>query len=50
MFNVYAHSFLEATRFTPNTRPDPRTQRFLGSQSAMPRRLNRFRLRWFNLG
>jgi hypothetical protein len=50
MFNLYAQSFLEATRFTPNTRPDPRTQRFLCSQSAKPRLLNRLRLRWFNLG
>jgi len=26
MFNIYAQSFLEATRFTPNTRPGPQTQ------------------------
>ncbi|GGB41837.1 hypothetical protein GCM10011316_12250 [Roseibium aquae] len=29
MFDVYAHSFLEATRFTANTRPDPKTQTHL---------------------
>jgi hypothetical protein len=26
MFDVYARSFFEATRFTPNTRPGPRVQ------------------------
>lgn len=26
MFDIYARSFLEATRFTPITRPGPRTQ------------------------
>ncbi|MGS4988415.1 hypothetical protein ACVDG9_10655 [Roseibium sp. RP-7] len=34
MFDIYARSFLEATRFSSNTRPDPRTQRHLDAQSA----------------
>ncbi|MEP3047504.1 MAG: hypothetical protein ABJL55_11220 [Roseibium sp.] len=29
MLNVYAQSFLEASRFSPNTRPDLRTQTLL---------------------
>ncbi len=32
MFDIYARSFLEATRFSSNTRPDPRTQRHLDAQ------------------
>jgi len=30
MYDVYARSFLEATRFTQNTRPAPRTEQQLG--------------------
>lgn len=29
MLNIYARSFLEASRFSPNTRPDLRTQNLL---------------------
>lgn len=34
MFNVYARSFFEATRFTQNTRPDPATQQHQDQQTA----------------
>ncbi len=50
MFNVYALSFLEATRFTANTRPDPRTQRLLEAQSTKRWRNRLHLLRWVNLG
>ena len=42
MFDIYAKSFFEATRFTPNTRPDPRTQRHLDEQAAKRERHARF--------
>ncbi|MHA7773072.1 hypothetical protein [Roseibium sp. M-1] len=34
MLEKYAHRFLEATRFTANTRPDPHTQRHLDDATA----------------
>lgn len=33
MLDIYAKSFLVASRFTANTRPDPQTQRHLDRQS-----------------
>lgn len=50
MFNIYAHSFLEATRFTPNTRPGPHTQKVLEAQSTKRWRNRLHLLRWVNLG
>lgn len=34
MLNIYAHSFLEASRFSANTRPDPLTQAELEKSAA----------------
>lgn len=42
MLNVYAKSFLEATRFTSHTQVDPRTQRHLDETTA-----RRVRHAWF---
>jgi len=38
MFDVYARSFLEATRFTQNTRPAPHTQRNFEHRQRKPGR------------
>ena len=40
MFDIYARSFLEASRFTPHTRPDPHTQTKL--DAAAERRQRHF--------
>ncbi|MBO6511543.1 MAG: hypothetical protein JJ866_05075 [Roseibium sp.] len=40
MLNIYAQSFLEASRFTPHTRPAPATEVELE---------NRSRRRWFRI-
>jgi hypothetical protein len=45
MLNIYARSFLEASRFTANTRPAPSTQQHLDRQSAQRKQHTRLWLR-----
>lgn len=48
MFDIYARSFQEATRFSPYTRPDPRTLRVIDTETA--KRKPRQRFWWHFLG
>ncbi|GAA0782139.1 hypothetical protein [Roseibium denhamense] len=41
MLDIYARSFLEASRFTPSTRIDPRTQRHLDKDAEKRERHTR---------
>jgi len=44
MLEIYARSFLEASRFSSNTRPHPHTQRHLDAETA--KRERHARLWW----
>jgi hypothetical protein len=46
MFEIYAHSYLEASRFTPNTRPGPHVQQHLDRSTAPRRHVRGWRLRF----
>jgi|GEM_PF-1385916 len=49
MLDIYARFFQEATRFSPYTRPDPRTLRRLEAGSAQRRPRLRSWRHWLSL-
>jgi len=50
MFEIYARSYLEASRFTPSTRPGPQIQQHLDRSPTRRKRLGGLRLRFPFLG
>jgi len=45
MLSIYAQTFLNASRFTPNTRPDPATSAILANEQKASNHSWRWRVR-----